>query len=109
MDRQLYFSEPRDSLRNDITNLAEIILHTNPSDTGYLAETVIIKVGALVMLIKNINITDGLANLGYSTVIHIVTRSFIHKDKHLDEEIQTILVRLDHSTVGTLAKQNSLY
>ena len=61
------------------------------------------------MLINSINITAGLTDGGYGTVLHIVTRSFISKDNHQQEEIQVILVRFDYSTETTVVKLSSLY
>ena len=44
IDEQLYFSKARDSVWNDITNLAEFTLPMKPSETGSLEETLLIKV-----------------------------------------------------------------
>ena len=63
-------------MRDDITNPAEITLSLNPSDTGNLGETLLIKVGYRVMLTINMNVTDDLTNGGSGTVTDIVTRSF---------------------------------
>ena len=46
IDGNLYFRKTRESVRDDITNLAEITLPIRQSDTGNLEETLLMKATA---------------------------------------------------------------
>ena len=74
-------------MRDDITNITEIISPIKPTDTESLEEILLIKLGTRVMHTNNIDVVDDPINGRSGTVIHIVTRSFKCKDNHLQEKI----------------------
>ena len=82
---QSCFSKVRDSVRDDITNLAEITLPTKPSDTGNLEETLWIKVGARAMHNKSIDVKDGLTNAWFGLVTHSMTRALKSRYTYLQK------------------------
>ena len=71
-------------------------------DTGNLKMTLSLKVGARVMITKNINVSDGLTNGVMGTVTDIVldTNTAI---------VKTILVKFDYESIGQEACSVSMY
>ena len=90
-----------DSKKDNITNLAEINIPDKPSTTGNLTKELNIKIGARVMIITNIDISDRLTNGVMGTTVNIL------KDEEVN--VKVILVKFDDSDVGQSAKSQSLY
>ena len=57
-----------DSTKDDYTELANITMPTNPSETGNLQKVLTVKIHARVMITSNIDVTDGLTNGALGTV-----------------------------------------
>ena len=51
-----------DSKKEDCTELANITMPTNPCETGNLKKILTVKISARVIIITNIDVTDGLTN-----------------------------------------------
>ena len=91
-----------DSKKDDCTELANIIMPTNPCETGNLKKIVTVKINARVMITTNINVTDGLTNGAMCTVTNVVIDERIGK-------MMTILVSFDSKHVGQEAMLTSVY
>ena len=80
----------------DLQSLSE-----NRNETGGLHGTLKLAIGACVMLVTHIDVSDGLVNRARGEVVHIVTS---------DSSIVTnVLVKFDNQQVGIKAIQTSLY
>ena len=91
-----------DSDKDSCANLANIQLSDKPHDTGNLQKTLVVKMGARVMLTTNIDVSDGLTNGAMGTVTNVV------KDQHTSK-IKAILINFDHETIGEYAKAKGIY
>ena len=78
----------------DLENLSE-----NRNDTGGLHATLKVAIGARVMLVANIDVSDGLINGARGEVVHIVTNT-----NHM---VTTVLVKFDNQRIGIKAIQTS--
>ena len=80
----------------DLQSLSE-----NRNETGGLHGTLKLAIGARVMLVANIDVSDGIVNGARGEVVHIVTN---------DNSIVTnVLVKFDNEQVGIKAIQTSPY
>lgn len=70
-------------------------------DTGGLHGILKVAVGARVMLITNVDVSDGLVNGARGEVVHIASNS--------ENKVTHILVVFDHPKVGTKAKHTSSF
>ena len=86
--------------------LAQALLSAKPQDTSNLLETLEMKVGARVMLTKNVDVTDGLTNGAYGTISKIVSSVTQTNGTY---PVEAVLVILDSETVGTKARLKSNY
>ena len=91
-----------DSKKDNIMNLANINIPDKPSATGNLAKELKIKIGARVMIITNIDVSDGLTNGVMGTIVNIL------KDEE-EVNVKVILVKFDNSDVGQSGRSQSLY
>ena len=91
-----------DSKKDDCTELANITRPTNPCETGNLKKILTVKINARVMIITNIDVTDGLTNGAMGTVTNILI------DERTGKMI-TILVSFDNKHVGQEAMHTSVY
>ena len=92
-----------DGKRDISTNLAKVLFSDKKQQyTGNLRMSLSLKVGARVMITKNININDGLTNGPMGTVTDIVldTTTAI---------VKTILVKFDYESIGQEACSVSMY
>ena len=80
----------------DLRNLSD-----KRGETGGLHGTLVIAVGARVMLTANVDVSDGLANGARGVIVHVVTKP--------DGNVTKILVRFDNPSVGQVAIQSSVY
>ena len=69
-----------------------------PHQTGNLRKVLQLKVGASIMVTKNIDVSDGLTNGARGTVTNIIT------DQN-QQKIQAILVQFDNQAIGEDAKK----
>jgi hypothetical protein len=90
-----------DSTKDLQTGLIAVQASSKASETGGLKETLDIAVGAKVMLIVNLDVSDGLVNGATGAVVNIVMNS--HGD------IDMILVKFDRSRVGVKASSESFH
>ena len=91
-----------DGKRDVSTNLAKVQFSDKKQDTGNLRMSLSLKVGARVMITKNIDVSDGLTNGAMGTVTDIVldTTTAI---------VKTILVKFDYESIGQEACSVSMY
>ena len=84
------------------TNLAKVQFSDKKQDIGNLRMSLSLKVGARVMITKNINVSDGLTNGTMGTVTDIVldTTTAI---------VKMILVKFDYESIGQEACSVSMY
>ena len=88
--------------RKDVnTGQMNVIFSKKSSETGGLRDTIMICVGARIMLTKNIDVSDGLVNGVLGTVV-----AFDGSDKN---SIKSILVAFDSDRVGKMAIQKSTF
>ena len=97
-------SQAVDSVHDSHTVLSNVKLPTNPQETGRLASELHVKKGARVMLVNNVNVTDGLVNGAMGTVTHILMKKVGQQ-----EQIDVILVHFDNARAGAMAVQKSVY
>ena len=91
-----------DSKKDNITRLVDVNIPDKPSATGNLKKELNIKVGARVMITKNIDVSDGLNNGVMGSIVHMVK-----DEKKLN--VKVVLVKFDNRDVGQSARSNSLY
>ena len=83
-------------------SMKKLTLSDDPRYTGGLSTTVQLAVGARVMLIRNIDVSDGLTNGTQGTVIDFI----FNKN---NSTTLAVLVKFDHSDVGKNAKLASKF
>ena len=96
---EVYTIKAIDSKKDRNTGL-DIEMPEKPSDTGGLESELRVGIGCRVMLVSNIDVSDGLSNGATGTVSHIVV---------LADTVITILVEFDNPKVGVKAKRLSHY
>ena len=96
---EVYTIKAIDSKKDRNTGL-DIEMPEKPSDTGGLESELRVGIGCRVMLVSNIDVSDGLSNGATRTVSHIVV---------LADTVITILVAFDNPKVGVKAKRLSHY
>ena len=104
LDAELYTCKVPGSVRDRQYNLAQTLLSEKPQDTGNLLETLMIKVGARVMLTGNVDVLDGLTNGTYETISNIVS-GFTQTNGTY--HVEAILVIFDNETFGMKTKLKS--
>lgn len=111
LDSHLYICKAKDIVQDRNITIDQIVMPKKPGDTGNLRETLLIKVGARVVITTNVDVTDGLTNGAYGEVKHIVPKK--HKDSNGKEyesnEVHAVLVQFDNERAGVKAKQQSPY
>ena len=89
-----YTNIATDSKKDDCTELADITMPTNPHETGNLKKILTVKINARVMILTNIDVTDGLTNGVMGTVTNVIIDDRTGK-------MSTILVSFYSKQVGT--------
>ncbi|XP_053378668.1 uncharacterized protein LOC128548229 [Mercenaria mercenaria] len=77
--------------------LKDFIVPDNPTHTGEISKTIELCKDARVMIIRNIDVTDGLVNGAQGTIVDFLPNS---------NQVQAILVKFDKETVGQAARQS---
>ena len=91
-----------DSKKDDCTELANVTLPTNPSETGNLQKVLTVRINARVMITMNIDVTDGLTNGAMGTVTNVVIGQTTGK-------MNVILVAFDIEHVVQETRHTSVY
>ena len=91
-----------DSKKDDCTELANVTMPTNPCETGNLKKVVTVKINTRVMIITNIDVTDGLTNGTMGTVTNVVIDQTTGK-------MSVILLAFDSEHVGQETRYTSVY
>ena len=91
-----------DTKKDHFTQLANVLMPEKPHQTGNLRKVLQLKVGAIIMVTSNIDVSDGLTNGARGTITNIIT----HENQ---QKIQAILVQFDNEAIGEEAKKNSKY
>ena len=99
IQQYVYTIKAIDSKKDRNTGL-DIEMPEKSSDTGGLESELKIAVGCRVMLVSNVDVSDGLSNGVTGTVSHIVV---------LADTVVTVLVEFDNPKVGIKAKRLSHY
>ena len=102
LPRKEFTNITTDSKRDDRSELANVTMPTNPHDTGNLKKVLTVKINARVMIITNIDVTDGLTNGAMSTVTNVVIDETTGK-------MSIILVAFDSEHFGQEAVYTSVY
>ncbi|CAH1233099.1 PIF1 [Branchiostoma lanceolatum] len=89
--------DTKKDLRTGLTNVA---ISTKPSGNCGLREVLSVAVGARVMVTVNVDVSDGIVNGAFATVVAIDSTGL---------DVQTILVKFDSDWVGKQAIANSQY
>ena len=106
----LYITRSEDRLQDVKIDMDQLDLsRLSATETGNLAHTLLLKVGARVFVSNNIDVSDGLTNGVFGTVSHIVTTTHQSKNGEMVEEVRVVLVRFDSERVGREARAKSLY
>ena len=106
----LYITRSEDRLQDVKIDMNQLDLsRLSATETGNLAHTLLLKVGARVFVSNNIDVSDGLTNGVFGTVSHIITRAHQAMNGEMVEEVRVVLVRFDSERVGREARAKSLY
>ena len=95
-----YTIKSSDAIAGQTTHIDLGSLSQRRNETGGLHGTLKLAIGARIMLVANIDVSDGLVN-GAREVVHIVTN-----DNHM---VTSVLVKFDNQQVGIKAIQTSPY
>ena len=90
-----FLHNAKDQKKDNLSNIANVIMPDKPSQTGNLRKTLQVKVGARVMITTNIDVSDGLTNGATGSVTNIV--------RNQDTS------NIDHESIGQDAKRTSKY
>ena len=85
-----------------MTELTTIDVSLKHQKMGNLRKVLHVKVGARVMLTKNIDVSNGLTNGTVGTVKYVIT-------EEITKRVKAILVEFDNTDVGQETKSKSLY
>ena len=96
-----YTIKASDAIAGQTTHIDLQSLSENRNETGGLHGTLKLAVGARVMLVANIDVSDGLVNGARGEVVHIVTND--------NNMVSNVLVKFDNQQVGIKAIQTSPY
>ena len=97
----LYTIQAIDSSKDKTTNLVDVKLPDNPSETGGLQKTLLIAIGSKVMLTYNIDVGDGLVNGACGLVQGILHSASL--------EVHTLMIKFDSNRVGISARNKSIH
>ena len=97
----LHTIEAIDSSKDKNTNLVDIKLPDNPSESGGLQTTLLTAVGSKVMLTYNIDVGDGLVNGACGLIQGILQCE--------SGEVHTLMIKFDSNRVGISARNKSIY
>ena len=96
-----YTIKASDAIAGQTTHIDLQSLSENRNETGGLHGTLKLAIGARVMLVANIDVSDGLVNGARGEVVHIVTNA--------NSMVINVLVKFDNQQVGIKAIQTSPY
>ena len=96
-----YTIKASDAIAGQTTHIDLQSLSENRNETGGLHGTLKLAIGARVMLVANIDVSDGLVNGARGEVVHIVTNA--------NSMVINMLVKFDNQQVGIKAIQTSPY
>ena len=91
----------RDAAAGQTTHIDLANLPENRNQTGGLHGTLKLAIGARIMLVANIDVSDGLVNGARGEVVNIVTNT--------NHTVTSVLVNFDNQQVGIKAIQTSPY
>ena len=96
-----YTIKASDAIAGQTTHIDLHSLSENRNETGGLHGTLKLAIGARIMLVANIDVSDGLVNGARGEVVHVVTNT-----NHI---VTSVLVKFDNQQVGIKAIQTSPY
>ena len=110
LDGTLYICRSEDRLQDVKLDMSRFDLSKlSATESGNLAHTLLLKVGARVFVSNNIDVSDGLTNGVFGTISHIITSRHQTKNGEMVEEVRVVLVRFDSERVGREARAKSVY
>ena len=110
LDGTLYICRSEDRLQDVKLDMSRFDLSKlSATESGNLAHTLLLKVGARVFVSNNIDVSDGLTNGVFGTISHIITNRHQTKNGEMVEEVRVVLVRFDSERVGREARAKSVY
>ena len=106
----LYISRAEDRLQDVKIDMSQFDFSSlSATESGNLAHTLLLKVGARVFVSNNIDVSDGLTNGVFGTVSHIIASRHEAENGQVVEEVRVVLVRFDSERVGREARAKSVY
>ncbi len=96
-----YTIKASDAIAGQTTHVDLQNLSANRNETGGLHGTLKLAIGARVMLVANIDVSDGLVNGARGEIVHIVTND--------NSMVTNVLLKFDNQQVGIKAIQTSPY